>query len=220
MRRMDDGIALVAGATGLVGGHLLEELLSRAEWTKVVSLGRRGSGRRHERLEERVVDFAALGGPLPPARAAFCCLGTTLKKAGSRQAFRAVDLDAVVAFARAAREGGTERFYVVTATGADPRSLVFYNRVKGEAEEALKAVGFASLGIARPSLLLGDRAESRPGERVAVVLSRALRPLLAPLAARPIEARTVARALLAMAGNPEQGCRIYPNAELHRLGAV
>ncbi len=216
---MSDRIAMVAGGTGLVGSQLVDELLARPEWTKVLLVGRRKSGREHPKLEEKVVDFAALGGePLPRAEAAFCCLGTTIKKAGSRQAFRAVDLDAALAFAKAAKAGGTERLFVVTATGADPRSRIFYNRVKGEAEEALRQVGFASLGIARPSLLLGDRAERRPAERVAVALSRALRPLLAPLAARPIEARTVARALLSMAGNPPAGARIYTNAELHDAG--
>ncbi|HEY3448611.1 MAG TPA: NAD(P)H-binding protein [Myxococcales bacterium] len=217
---MSDRIAIVAGGTGLVGSLLVEELLARPEWTKVVTVGRRKTGREHAKLEEQVVDFASLGAQaLPRAEAAFCCLGTTIKKAGSQQAFRAVDLDAVVAFARAARAGGAERFFVVTAAGADPRSRIFYNRVKGEAEEALRQVGFASLGIARPSLLLGERAESRPGERFAVAVSRALRPLLAPLAARPIEARTVARALLAMASAPPAGPRVYSNAELHLLGA-
>ncbi|MGC4115512.1 MAG: NAD(P)H-binding protein [Myxococcales bacterium] len=217
---MNERIAIVAGGTGLVGNELVEELLARSDWTKVVLVGRRKSGRQHAKLEERVVELAALSSQaLPRAEAAFCCLGTTIKKAGSQQAFRAVDLDAVVSFAKAVKAAGTERFFVVTATGADARSRIFYNRVKGEAEDALRQVGFASLGIARPSLLLGDRAESRPGERVAVVLSRALKPLLAPLAARPIEARTVAKALLSMAGNPPPGARIYSNAELHQLGS-
>ena len=218
---MSDLTAIVAGATGLVGGLLVEEILSRPGWAKVVTVGRRPTGRQHPKLEERVVDFAALGeGLLPRADAAFCCLGTTIKKAGSQEAFRAVDLDAVLHFARAAKMGGTDRFFVVTATGADARSRIFYNRVKGEAEEALRQVGFAVLGIARPSLLLGERAESRPGERVAVAVSRALGPLLSAFSARPIEARTVARALLAMAETSDQsGARVWSNAELHALGA-
>lgn len=225
MRRMSERIALVAGGTGLVGGFLLEELLARPGWAKVVSVGRRKTGREHARLEEVVAELAAAGQGAPPALpradAAFCCLGTTIKKAGSREAFRAVDLDAVLRFARAAKAGGTERLYVVTAAGADARSLVFYNRVKGEAEQELRAVGFATLGIARPSLLLGDRAESRPGERVAIAASRLLGPLLSPFSARPIEARTVARALVAMAeaADAAPGARVWSNEELHRLGA-
>lgn len=221
MRDMNDRIAIVAGATGLVGGLLVEELLARQDWARVLTVGRRKIGREHPKLEERVVDLASLeeGGALPRADAAFCCLGTTIKKAGSQQAFRAVDLDAVAHFARAAKSGGTQRFFVVTALGADPRSRVFYNRVKGEAEQALRQVEFATLGIARPSLLLGERAESRPGERVAIVLSRALRPLLSLLPARPIEARAVARALVAMAGSERTGAYVCSSAELQALGA-
>jgi len=107
----------------------------------------------------------------------------------------------------------------VTALGADPTSRVFYNRVKGETEAALRGVGFEALGIARPSLLLGDRTESRPGERLAITVSRWLAPLLAPLPARPIEARTVARALVAMGQSHRAGVRVFQNAELHQLGA-
>lgn len=218
---MNERIALVAGGTGLVGASLIAELLGRPGWSKVVAVGRRPPERSDPRLENLRVDFGALGesAPLPAADAAFCCLGTTIKKAGSEAAFRAVDLDAVVRFARAARAGGTGRFFIVTALGADPRSRMFYSRVKGEAEEALKGIGFASLGFARPSLLLGDRAESRPGERVAILVARALRPALRPFAFRPIEARTVARALIALAENPPEGIRAYDNPELFALGA-
>ena len=111
-----------------------------------------------------------------------------------------------------------QRFLVVTALGADARSRVFYNRVKGEAEEALKAMGFESLVILQPSLLLGERAESRPGERVAIVASRVLAPLLRPLASRPIEARTVARAMVALAHAAPKGVRVAPSGELQQLG--
>jgi uncharacterized protein YbjT (DUF2867 family) len=149
---------------------------------------------------------------------AFCCLGTTIKKAGSQEAFRAVDHDAVLAFAKAAKQAGTRSFLVVTALGADTRSRVFYNRVKGEVQEALKGVGFESLVILQPSLLLGERAESRPGERAAIVASRVLAPLLRPLASRPIEAHTVARAMLALAREAPQGVKVAPSGELQELG--
>ena len=216
---MDTLTALVAGASGLVGGLLLDTLLEEPLYREVCSLGRRPVSKQHLKLTQRTVDFARLEAEaLPASDDAFCCLGTTIKKAGSQEAFRAVDHDAVLAFAKAARKSGARRFLVVTALGADSRSRVFYNRVKGEAEEALKGVGFETLVILRPSLLLGDRAESRPGERAAIVVSRALGPLLRPFGGRPIEARTVARAMLSLARDATAGTRVALSGELQELG--
>ncbi|OJT18409.1 nucleoside-diphosphate sugar epimerase [Archangium sp. Cb G35] len=211
--------ALVTGASGLVGGFLLDALLEDPRYREVHSLGRRPLPKQHPKLAQHTVDFARLGSEtLPPAQDAFCCLGTTIKKAGSQEAFRAVDHDAVLAFASAAKKAGVQRFLVVTALGADARSRVFYNRVKGETEEALKGMGFESLVILQPSLLLGDRAESRPGEHVAIVASRVLAPLLRPFASRPIEARTVARAMVTLAHSAPQGVKVAPSGELQQLG--
>jgi uncharacterized protein YbjT (DUF2867 family) len=211
--------AAVAGASGLVGSLLLDTLLESPRYREVLSLGRRPLSKQHPRLVQRTVDFARLAEEaLPPVDDAFCCLGTTLKKAGSQEAFRAVDHDAVLAFAQATKKAGARRFLVVTALGANPRSRVFYNRVKGEVEEALKGLGFESLVILQPSLLLGDRAESRPGEHVAILASRVLAPLLRPLASRPIEARTVARAMLTLALEAPGGVRVAPSGELQELG--
>jgi uncharacterized protein YbjT (DUF2867 family) len=211
--------AWIAGATGMVGSHLVDDLLAGSTFASVVTLGRRPLGRSHPRLTEATVDFAALDpSALPAVTDAFCALGTTIKKAGSREAFRAVDHDAVVAFARAAKARGAQRFYVVTALGADAGSRVFYNRVKGEAEEALRGLGFEGLAIVRPSLLVGDRAESRPGERLAIAVTSALKPLLAGFASRPIEGAVVARALRAIADAPPTGARVYLSGELHALG--
>jgi uncharacterized protein YbjT (DUF2867 family) len=216
---MDTRTALVAGASGLVGGHLLEALLETPLYQQVYSLGRRALPRQHPRLVQQIVDFGRLSEtPLPAAGDAFCCLGTTLKKAGSQEAFRAVDHDAVLNFAKAARKAGVRRFAVVTAMGANSRSRFFYNRVKGEVEEALQALGFEALIIARPSLLLGERAESRPTEKVATVVAQVLRPLLRPLASRPIEGRTVARALVALARQPPPGVQTLPSGALQQLG--
>lgn len=211
--------AWVAGASGLVGGHALDALLDDARWGAVVSFGRRTIDREHPKLTQRAVDFAAIeasGAPRPDA--ALCCLGTTIKKAGSEAAFRAVDHDAVLAFARAAKAAGCEVFAVVTAHGADAGSMLFYNRVKGEVERDLRGVGFASLAILHPSLLLGDRAESRPAERAMISLSRLAAPLLKPFAARPVEARAVGRALARVAADPPSGVRVVPNDEIIRLG--
>jgi len=211
--------AWIAGATGMVGSLLVDALLEGSTFDAVVTLGRRPLDRSHPKLTQATVDFAALDpASLPPVTDAFCALGTTIKKAGGREAFRAVDHDAVLAFARAARARGASRFYVVTALGADAGSLVFYNRVKGEVEEALRAMGFEALAIARPSLLVGERAESRPGERLAIALTSALKPLLKPFASRPIEGAVVARALRAIADAPPTGARVYLSGELQALG--
>lgn len=216
---MDTRSALVAGASGLVGGLLLEALLESSLYREVCSLGRRALPLQHPKLSQRTVDFGRLDTEsLPAADDAFCCLGTTIKKAGSQEAFRAVDHDAVLAFAKASRKAGARRFLLVSALGADSRSRIFYNRVKGETEEHLAAVGFESLVILRPSLLLGERAESRPGERAAVVMTKVLGPLLRPFGGRPIEARTVARAMLALARDAAPGSRVAPSGELQELG--
>ena len=167
-----------------------------------------------------LLDFAALPA-LPRAVEAYCCLGTTIKAAGSQAAFRAVDFDAVLAFARAAQSAGVQRFAVVSALGASPRSPGFYNRVKGEMEEALAGLGFASLVIARPSLLAGDRSAlgqpARPGERLALALTAPLAPLI-PKTWRPIAAATVARALRRALADGRPGVRIVESAELQDLG--
>lgn len=211
----------LAGASGLVGSELMAALLADPEFGALVSFGRRTLDITAPKLEQRCVDFAAFdakGATRPDA--ALCALGTTIGKAGSQAAFRAVDHEAVLAFAQAAHAADARVFIVVTALGADIGSRVFYNRVKGETERDLRALGFASLAILRPSLLLGDRRESRPSERAAIVVSRWLAPVLKPLAARPIEAAVVARAALAIAHDPPSGARVYPSGELQRLGAA
>lgn len=220
MRRHDHaapGDTLLAGATGLIGRAFVEQ------W--------RGPGLLHLLVRRplpapgplcrvHVVDFAALP-PLPPARDAVCCLGTTIAVAGSPAAFRAVDLDAVLAFARAAQAAGVQRFAVVSALGADARSRNLYGRTKGEMEAALAALGFASLVVARPSLLAGDRGALgqpvRRAEALALALTRPLAPLV-PKAWRPIEAATVARALRAALAQARPGTRVLSSAELQDLG--
>jgi len=213
---------LVAGASGLVGAALLRRLLADADGPRVVAVVRRPLELVSPRLVVRVADIGRLDGvELPPAATAFCALGTTMAKAGSPEAFRAVDLDAVVGFARAARRAGATRFLGVSALGADPRSRVFYNRVKGEAEEALRALGFEGLALVRPSLLLGERPETRPAERAAAAVTRIVPwGLAGPLAKwRPVPADAVAAALLAIAGQPLRGVRVVENDEIHRLAS-
>jgi uncharacterized protein YbjT (DUF2867 family) len=196
--------ALVAGATGLVGGLLVDLLQADARYGEVTLLVRRPTGRAGGKIRERVIDFEALCSrpdtlteALPEADVCFCALGTTLRKAGSREAFARVDRDIVLGLARAASAAGVTTFALVSALGADSRSRVFYNRVKGEAEAGVGSVGFSALHVVRPSLLVGNRAESRPLERMGVLAAPLLRALMiGPLArSAPIDARKVALAL-------------------------
>ena len=167
-----------------------------------------------------VVDFTALPA-LPPATDAVCCLGTTIAVAGSPQAFRAVDFDAVLAFAQAARAAGVVRFAVVSSLGAEAHSRTLYSRTKGEMEAAVATLGFSSLVVARPSLLAGDREalgqSVRRAESFALALTRPLAPLMSK-AWRPIAAETVARALRVALAQARPGTRILSSAEMHDLG--
>ncbi|MGC5701801.1 oxidoreductase [Pseudomonas sp. NFXW11] len=204
---------LLAGASGLTGEQLLDRLLNEPTITRVLAPSRRPLS-EHPHLENPVGEPALL---LPQLSGkvdiAFCCLGTTLKQAGSEAAFRAVDLDLVVAFGKRAREMGARHLIVISALGADPKSSIFYNRVKGEMEEALKQQGWPQLTICRPSLLLGDRIEPRLGEQLAGPLSR-----LIPGKYRGIEACQLARAMWRLALEEQNGTRIVESDELRKLG--
>lgn len=216
--------AVIAGASGLVGGHLLRELLAAPEYERVISVGRRRLGRDHPKLTEVVAEFTALDAVAGDLRAddAFCCLGTTRRRAGSREAFRAVDQTAVLAFAWAVQRAGARRFFTVSAQGASPESRFFYRRVKGETEEALRVLRFATLGILRPGLLLGARREFRLGEKLASAVLWLAEPLLVGRLEkhRPIEAATVARAMLRCSfGTGARGVLVFESDEIRDLGA-
>lgn len=221
---MEPRTALVLGATGLVGGHLLDLLLDDPAYASVLVLGRRPVPREHPRLRQETVDFDRLRDFADRVRArdVFCALGTTIRAAGSREAFRRVDLDYPRTLAEAAARNGAERFLLVSALGADARSSMFYNRVKGEAEDAVRTLPFQEVVILRPSLLLGARAEHRPGEALAQRLMPRLSPLLlGPLRKyRPIEARTVARAMVRLAGEGGRGVRVVESDRIQAAGDV
>lgn len=204
---------LLAGATGLTGEHLLDRLLNEPTVARVLAPSRKPLA-EHPHLENPLGDLTAvlpqLGGRVDLA---FCCLGTTLKKAGSEAAFRAVDLDLVVAFAQRARALGARHLVVISAIGADPKSSIFYNRVKGEMEDALKAQDWPQLTLVRPSLLLGERLETRLAEKIAGPLSR-----LIPGKYRGIEVCELARAMWRLALEEQDGLRVVESDELRKLG--
>lgn len=209
--------SVVLGASGLVGGELLK-LLARSRGGARV-LVRRPLAECPSGAEQAVVDFARLPPGALAAADVYCCLGTTIKKAGGQEAFRAVDLDLPLTLARRAREEGARRLFLVTSSGADARSAVFYSRVKGELEAAVSALGFGAVHILRPSLLLGSRADSRPAEALAQALAPLVSPLLlGPLRRyRPIAGTAVARAMLALAAGSETGVHIHESDRIQAL---
>ena len=205
--------ALLAGATGLVGSHVLASLLANDAWSRVVTVGRRTTPQHHEKLEQRVVDLGGIEalGDLPRADDVFCCLGTTIRQAGSQQAFRHVDYDFVVGLARAGVPMAATQFLLVSAIGADPESRVFYSRVKGEAEAAVRTLPYRAIQIFRPSLLLGERSAFRLGERIAMVGAPLLQLFLVSRLRRyrPIQARDVARAMVRIAREAPRGPNVF-----------
>lgn len=214
--------AVIAGSTGLIGSHCLSALLSSGRYGCVRSIVRRPSGVRHPLLDERIIDFESLNASsIGSADDAFCCLGTTMKQAGSKENFQRVDFHYVTAFARACREAGVDQFIVVSSIGARAGSSSFYLDVKGRMEDELCRIGFRSLHIFRPSLLLGDRKERRAGESAAAILAKPFSFLMiGPLRPyRPIAGGDVARAMAAVACEESDGVHIHYYPDIIRLSA-
>jgi uncharacterized protein YbjT (DUF2867 family) len=206
--------ALLAGANGLTGSLLLDALLQAPDVGRVVALSRRPLPRAHPRLANRIVQFEQLESQLKGQRCdvALCCLGTTLRKAGSQEAFRAVDLDCVLSFARVALAAGARRFIVISSVAADPASKNFYLRTKGEMEAGLQALQLPALDIMQPSLLLGgSRGEVRPLELAASLIVPLVNPLLRGnwISWRGIPARVVAQAMLGATRSGRRGVQRY-----------
>lgn len=216
--------ALLLGATGLVGGLVLDLLLDDPAYGRVVVLGRRKVDRQHPKLEQHVADLGRLEEHADRFRVddVFCCLGTTIRAAGSQEAFRRVDHDYVVDSARVAAAAGARRYLLVTAAGADARSRIFYNRVKGEAEAGVRAQPFEGVVILRPSLILGPRADRRPAEALAQRVAPALGLLLVgPLRRyRAVRAESVARAMVRVAKERPRGVRVVESEEIQRIGGA
>jgi uncharacterized protein YbjT (DUF2867 family) len=216
--------ALLVGATGLVGAHLLKRLLARPEYGKVTAWVRREAAFQNPKLTQIIVDFQNLQqyGSQLDAEDVFVTLGTTIKQAGSQQAFRRVDYDFPLEVARLAKQSGARRFLMVSALGADANSRVFYSRVKGEAESAIRALGLPKVWFFRPSLLVGERVELRAGEKVGAVIGKVMEPLLIGTLRkyRPIAADAVAAAMVHAATLDDPAPGIIESDQIARLAAL
>jgi uncharacterized protein YbjT (DUF2867 family) len=213
--------ALLVGATGLVGGHCLRYLLADPEWVGVTTFARRRIALSNPKLVARMVDFDRLGqlSGFPRVSDVFCCLGTTIARAGSQGEFYKVDFTYVTEAARLAAVSGARQILLVSSLGADPSSHIFYSRVKGEVEEAVKRLPFDGIHIFRPSFLAGVRSERRLGERLGIGLASALSfALVGPLRRyRPVPAADVARAMVAVARQDIRGAVVYESERIAEI---
>lgn len=217
-----DKTAMVLGATGLVGRAVTEELLRRG-CREVRTLTRKPLDLNDNRLRQHIIDWdrlEAYGDLFLGTDLLFCCLGTTIKKAGSRENFERVDLVYPLKAAELARKAGIRQLLAVSSMGASPGSSQFYTRTKGRMEEGLSRSGIPGIHLFRPSLLLGEREEFRLGERAAALLMTKLEFLLVGRAAkyRAVQGRTVARAMVHIASAAPQGVHIYENEVIHAIG--
>lgn len=218
---------VIVGASGIVGSRALTRFLARKDVRRVVALGRRELPLQHDKLTSMVLDLhssEALAREIPDdVDIAVCCLGTTMKKAGSKEAFRAVDRDAVVTFGEAAQRKGASRFLLVSAIGADPHSKNFYLRTKGEAERALTQLGYPQLTVLRPSFIddQGARTEFRLAERIGLPIARALFSRIGKThRLAPIPADTLGHALVHLAFDETQDAvRVLESHRLHEVGS-
>ncbi|MDF2634030.1 MAG: oxidoreductase [Pelosinus sp.] len=216
--------ALVVGATSLVGKELVHILLASNEYEKIIVWVRRSLGIHQRELEEKKINFEMLDTYEinEPVDQLFCCLGTTIKKAGTQEAFKTVDRGYPLLLARKAKAAGVLQFVVISAMGAAVKSKIFYNRTKGEMEEALKEIDLPALHIIRPSLLLGKREEFRMGEQMAAMLTKIVPFLFIGVLKKykPIPAKVVAYAMYNVANQEITGNHIYESDRLVALNKV
>lgn len=210
--------ALLFGATGLVGNELLHQLLNEQAYAKVIAPTRRPHHLKDAKLENPVVDFLTLeqyGGKWP-CDDVYICLGTTIKKAGGKEAFRRVDFDFIVKSAVVAKAGGANQCLLVSSVGADPESLFFYTKVKGETEEAVKALGFWATHIFQPGALVGDRDEFRLGEKIGVGVTNFLRNISPSILGdyNPTQVDVLAQRMIEASRLVEGGVRVHTATDL------
>jgi uncharacterized protein YbjT (DUF2867 family) len=210
--------ALIAGSTGLIGNQLLTLLLATNRYDRIIALTRHDLNIQHPKLDELRVDFSILDKYADQLVAddVFCCLGTTMAKAKTKEKFYEVDFTYPLRLAVATKLTGAKQFFLVSALGANKKSSIYYNRVKGEAEEAISNLGFESYHIFRPSLLLGPREEQRPGEDAAKVVYKIF-GFLIPSKYKGVEASKVARAMLHHASKDVTGKHIHESQALQQF---
>jgi uncharacterized protein YbjT (DUF2867 family) len=209
--------ALIAGASGLVGSYLLRMLLQSDRYAKVIAILRKPLPLQHPKLEQKIIDFDKIAvTPGLIADDVFCCLGTTMKQAGSKANFYKVDFTYVVELAKVTSQQFASKFLVVSAMGADAGSVFYYNQVKGQMEEAVQKLPFTAVHIFRPSLLLGKRQSVRIGEKVGEALFAGLKfAMVGPLRKyRAVHARTVARAMFQAALENGGGVKVHDSEEI------
>jgi uncharacterized protein YbjT (DUF2867 family) len=213
--------ALIIGATGLVGSELLQLLIKDNYYSEVTVFSRKMVLNTSEKVTQHIINFDKLEDYKEKliANDIFCCLGTTMKNAGSKEAFYQVDFEYVYNLAKLTSVNGATTFNLISAMGADSKSSVFYNKVKGEIEEAVSKLKFRAINILRPSLIIGDRKESRPLEKTAQIMGKGLSFLfLGPLRKyRPIKATAIAKGILKAAKLPSEGIHIYSSDEIEKL---
>ncbi len=207
--------ALVAGSSGLIGSQLLSLLLEDSRYIKIIAVSRKPLVLTHPKLENVVLDFEQLKQHSQALKCEdiFCCQGTTIKKVKTKEAFRKVDFDYPVELARIGKEQGAGNFLLVSALGANKNSSLFYNRVKGEVEDAIAKIGIPTLHVFRPSLLVGPRLEQRAGEEAAKWIYRIF-GFMIPTKYMSIESIKVARAMISFAQEKVKEVIIHESKEL------
>ena len=207
--------ALIAGASGLTGSYLLKFLLESKTYSTVKVLVRKQLDIEHPSLQQIVYDYENPDSTVIKADHVYCCLGTTMKKAGSKEAFKKVDYEYPLQIAQAAHQNGADKFALVSAMGANTKSVFFYNKVKGQLEEALKEVPYEALYIFHPSMILGPRKEFRLGEELGKILMKGLRFFL-PTNMKPIHASQVAACMPDYMNKEERGIHIIPSGKMQK----
>ena len=208
--------ALIAGATGLIGKQLLQLLLQDPFYAKVKAITRKPLDLKHPKLENLVIEFEKLSEADLKSDDVFCCLGTTIRIAKTKEAFRKVDYEYPLELARTSKNQGATQYLLISALGADKNSGIFYNKVKGELEEAISHINFPSVHIFRPSLLLGARTEQRAGEGTATAFFKIF-GFLIPTKYKAIDSGKIARAMLAFAKTDDPGFYFHESRELQKF---
>jgi len=215
---MEQRTALIIGASGLTGKELLQVLLADPLYRLIIIYVRKPLEISHPKLQQQVVDYERLDTAVQ-ADDVFCCLGTTIKKAGSQQAFRQVDLIYPQKVAELQRNAGSKRFLLISAVGADEASSIFYSKTKGQVEKAISILQYPCTCIFRPSLIIGERSERRVGEKIAMMLTRIIAPLLiGPLKKyQPVSALAIAKAMQDAAHQYSDGFHLIPSDEIKKF---